>query len=196
MILELLSAKRIQMFRSVRDEEVGNMIDDIARTSNGLINLNEQSHFLSISVLCRSAFSKKYGGDGGVTSKTRILELLEEATNLLGGFSISDFLPWMDWLNKFNGLEKRVDKCFKGLDSFYDKVIEEHLDPKRPTPEHEDLVDVLLRIQKDPRQAIALTDDQIKGVITVCSLLFCLHILMSLLVDTCLRYFNQKLKMC
>ncbi|KAM5571869.1 cytochrome P450 71A9 [Rosa sericea] len=120
-ILELLSAKRIQMFRSVRDEE------------------------------CRAA---------------RILELLEEAMNLLGGFCISDFLPWMGWLNKFNGLEKRVDKCFKGLDSFYDKVIEEHLDPKRPIPEHEDLVDVLLRVQKDPSQAIALTNDQIKGVIT------------------------------
>ncbi|KAL6177548.1 hypothetical protein ACLB2K_049074 [Fragaria x ananassa] len=154
------------MFRSLRDEEVGNMIDDIARTSNGLINLNEQSHFLSISVLCRSAFGKKYGGAGGVTSKTRILEFLEETTNLLGGFSISGFLPWMDWLNKFNGLEKKVDKCCKGLDSFYDKVIEEHLDPKRPTAEHEDLVDILLRIQKDPRQAIALTDDQLKGVIT------------------------------
>ncbi|PRQ17170.1 putative premnaspirodiene oxygenase [Rosa chinensis] len=165
-ILELLSAKRIQMFRSVRDEEVGHMIDDIAHTSNGLINLNELTHFLSNRVLCRSAFGKKYDGAGGVISKNRIFELLEEAMNLLGGFCISDFLPWMGWLNKFNGLEKRVDKCFKGLDSFYDKVIEEHLDPKRPTPEHEDLVDVLLRVQKDPSQAIALTNDQIKGVIT------------------------------
>lgn len=62
----------------------------------------------------------------------------------------------------------RVEKCFKELDNFYDKVIEEHLDPKRPNKaEHEDVVDVLLQVQKDPSQAIALNNDQIKGVLTV-----------------------------
>lgn len=76
----------------------------------------------------------------------------------------------MGWLNKLSGLEQRLDKCFKGLDNIYDKVIEEHRDPERPEPEHEDLVHVLLRVQNDPNQAIALTNDQMKGVIAVCIL--------------------------
>lgn len=46
-------------------------------------------------------------------------------------------------------------------------MIEEHLDPRRPEPEHEDLVDVLLGVQKDSNQSIALSNDQIKGVLTV-----------------------------
>ena len=50
------------------------------------------------------------------------------------------------------------------MDELYDKVIAEHLDTRRPEPEREDLVDVLLRVQKDSNQVIALSSDHIKGV--------------------------------
>ncbi|KAK9926771.1 hypothetical protein M0R45_023984 [Rubus argutus] len=79
---------------------------------------------------------------------------------------VTFYHAWISWINKFSGLEQRVDKCFKNLDNFYNKVIEEHLDPQRPNPENEDVIDVLLRVQKDPSQSIVLTDEQIKGVIT------------------------------
>ncbi|XP_050377804.1 cytochrome P450 71A9-like [Argentina anserina] len=164
-ILELLSAKRVQMFQSVRDEEVGVMIDSIVHTSEALINLSHVTICLTNNVLCRSAFGKKYEGEGDIT-KNNIHELLEETMDLLGRFCISDFLPWLGWLNKFSGMEERLNKCFKGLDIFYDRVIEEHRDCTRPKMEHEDLVDVLIRVQNDPNQAIALTNEQIKGVIT------------------------------
>ncbi|KAH9776486.1 cytochrome P450 71A22 [Citrus sinensis] len=42
----------------------------------------------------------------------------------------------------------------------------QHLDPRRPKPEHEDLVDVLVRIQKDSSQAVALSNEQIKSLLT------------------------------
>ena len=87
---------------------------------------------------------------------------------------MSDFLPWITWLNEFNGLDQKIEKSFKRLDNLYDSVIEEHLDLKRPKPEHEDLADVLLRVQNDPSQTIALTNDQIKGVLGVCCVLFLL----------------------
>ncbi|KAM2075975.1 hypothetical protein ACFX1T_038778 [Malus domestica] len=99
---------------------------------------------------------------------------------MLGGYGVSDFRPWISWLNKFNGLDQKIEKCFKGLDNLYDRVIEEHLDLKRPKPEHEDLFDVLLRGQNDPSQTIvltsdqALTSDQIKRVLTVCCIFFLL----------------------
>ncbi|KAK3006073.1 hypothetical protein RJ639_016305 [Escallonia herrerae] len=51
-------------------------------------------------------------------------------------------------------------------EKFYDKVIEENLDPMRHKPMHEDLVDILLRVQKDPSQAISFSNEQIKGVLT------------------------------
>jgi cytochrome P450 len=175
-ILELLSAKRVQTFQAVRDEEVAVMLDSIA-LSSGPVNLSELALLLANNIVCRVSFGKKYES-GEDKSKSRFHEILRETQDLLGGFCIEDFFPWMGWLNKFNGLETRLEKNFRELDELYDKVIEEHLDQRRPEPEHEDLVDVLLRVQKDPNQATALNSDQIKGVLTVCFLLLCLCILL------------------
>ncbi|XP_034672475.1 cytochrome P450 71A9-like [Vitis riparia] len=60
----------------------------------------------------------------------------------------------------------QVDKNFMELDKIYDKGIEVHLDPKRPEPEHEDLVDVLIRVHKDLKQVVSLSNEKIKGVLT------------------------------
>ncbi|KAK9198137.1 hypothetical protein WN944_013320 [Citrus x changshan-huyou] len=58
-------------------------------------------------------------------------------------------------------------KIFRELDRFYDEeILQQHLDPRRPKPEHEDLVDVLVRIQKDSSQAVALSNEQIKSLLT------------------------------
>lgn len=56
----------------------------------------------------------------------------------------------MSWFNKLNGLEARLEKSFRDLDELYNKEIEEHRNPRRPKPNHEDLVNVLLCLQKDP----------------------------------------------
>lgn len=160
-ILEILSARRVQTFQIVREEEVALMIDSVAVSLNP-VNLSELTFLLTNNIVCRAAFGKIYdGGRGGV------YDIIRESQELLGGFCIADFFPWMGWLNKFNGLETRLEKNFRKLDELYENVIEEHLDPTRPEPEHEDLVDVLLRLQKDSNQAIALDNEKIKAVLTV-----------------------------
>ncbi|KAF9603096.1 hypothetical protein IFM89_033821 [Coptis chinensis] len=99
--------------------------------------------------------------------KTRFHALLQETQELLGGFSSADFFPWLRWIHKLDGLDTKLEKNFRQLDKFYDEVIEDHLDPKRPKPGVEDLVDVLLRLQRDPtqRNSHSLSSDQIKGVL-------------------------------
>lgn len=71
--------------------------------------------------------------------------------------NIADFFESMEWPNKFNALDSRLYKNFRELDDFFDKLIQEHHDPQRIKPEHDDPVDVLLRIQGDAAQAISLT---------------------------------------
>ncbi|CAL5375096.1 unnamed protein product [Camellia sinensis] len=112
------------------------------------------------------AFGKKNSSDGKDKRKSKFHEILNETQHLLGGFCVADFFPWMGWLNKFNGIGSMVEKNFKELDKYCDQMIEEHLDTNRPKLEHEDFVDVLLRLQKDPTQEIALGNEHIKGVLT------------------------------
>ncbi|XP_040988343.1 cytochrome P450 71A9-like [Juglans microcarpa x Juglans regia] len=161
-ILELLSAKRVQSFQSLRDEEVAHMLDSVS-LSSGPVNLSELTLSLANNIVCRAAFGKKYDG-GGSDSKSGVYQTLRETQELVGGFYIAEFFPWMGWLNKFNGQEARVEKNFRQLDEFYEKVIEEHRSPKPGNDE--DLVDVLLRLQKDSNQEIPLHIDQIKAVLT------------------------------
>lgn len=73
----------------------------------------------------------------------------------------------MAWFNKTNGVDSRLNKNFRELDSFFDKAIMEHLDPKRSKSSQEDIVDVLLRIQGDPNPTISLSNETIKGVLLV-----------------------------
>ncbi|XP_048136287.1 cytochrome P450 71A9-like isoform X2 [Rhodamnia argentea] len=131
-ILELLGSKRVQLFESVRKEEVKLMLDAIT-SSPGPVNIGELALLLANNVVCRVTF---------------------------------DLFPQIAWFNSLNGFKAKVEKNFRELDKLYDEVIGEHRDPKRPKPNHEYLVDVLLRLQRDPNQVIALTGEQIKGVLT------------------------------
>ncbi|TKY55279.1 steroid 17alpha-monooxygenase or 17alpha-hydroxyprogesterone aldolase [Spatholobus suberectus] len=163
MILELLSARRVQSFQAVRFEEVKLLLQSIA-LSPGPVNLSELTLLLTNNVVCRIALGKR--DSGGADYANKLFEMLRETQEMLGGFFLVDFFPRLGWLNKFNGLENRLEKNFRELDNFYDQVIKEHInDSERAGAEHEDVVDVLLQVQKDPNQAIAIGDDQIKGVL-------------------------------
>ncbi|PRQ44856.1 putative (+)-menthofuran synthase [Rosa chinensis] len=57
----------------------------------------------------QSVRDEEYDGEGEI-GMSRSHELLKESVVLLGGLYVSDFLPWISWINKFSGLEQRVDK--------------------------------------------------------------------------------------
>ncbi|KAG5028140.1 hypothetical protein JHK87_011654 [Glycine soja] len=165
MILELLSPKRVQSFEAVRFEEVKLLLQTIA-LSHGPVNLSELTLSLTNNIVCRIALGKR--NRSGADDANKVSEMLKETQAMLGGFFPVDFFPRLGWLNKFSGLENRLEKIFREMDNFYDQVIKEHIadnSSERSGAEHEDVVDVLLRVQKDPNQAIAITDDQIKGVL-------------------------------
>lgn len=166
-ILELLSSKRVRLFESVREEEVKLMLDTIT-SYPGPVNIGELALLLANNVVCRVTFGKKWQAEGG-GGKSKFHETVHEIQSILGGFCVADLFPQIAWFNRLNGFKAKVEKNFRELDKLYNEVIEEHRDPKRPKSDHEDLVDVLLRLQSDPNQVIALTGEQIKGVLTVCS---------------------------
>ncbi|XP_058104060.1 cytochrome P450 71A9-like [Magnolia sinica] len=143
---------------------MSHMIEVIRRSSSlGPINMSEVLLSLTNSIICTAAFGSKYGGSGD--GNTRFQGILGESHEIIIGFGIADFFPSLEWINRVTGFEDKLDKVFHALDSFFEDVIEEHLNPGRPKPEHEDFIDVMLRVQKDVSQAISLTRDHIKAVI-------------------------------
>ncbi|KAI3947027.1 hypothetical protein MKW92_024940 [Papaver armeniacum] len=167
---ELLSVKRVQSFRAVRAEEVAALIELIHRSSSSSlttpINLSEMILCFVNNVICRVAFGRKYEEEIDTNGKSKFHRLIKETHDLLAGFCVADFFPRLAWIHKIDGTEAKLEKTFRQMDDFYEKVIDEHLNPQRLTPAVEDLVDVLLRVQKNPGQGITLSREQIKGVIT------------------------------
>jgi len=88
---------------------------------------------------------------------------------MLGMLFFSDYIPFLGWIDKITGLRARLERNFKELDTFYQEVIDEHMDPNRKTPENEDLIDVLLQLKKQRSFSADLENDHIKAVFMVCS---------------------------
>ncbi|ESW27490.1 hypothetical protein PHAVU_003G206400 [Phaseolus vulgaris] len=160
MVSRLLSPKRVESFEGVRSDEVKLMLEAVA-LSPGPVNLTELTLLLTNNVVCRVALGKRDRGT------KKVYKTLKETQQMLGGFFVDDFFPRLGWLNKFTGFQSRLEKNFRDMDSFYDQVIKEHIDESsdRARADHEDVVDVLLQLQKDSSQPIAITDRQIKGVL-------------------------------
>ncbi|KAI3898531.1 hypothetical protein MKX03_027488, partial [Papaver bracteatum] len=72
----------------------------------------------------------------------KLRQILQVTQEMVVGPRTADIFPWMSWIHRFDGEDTQLNDNFEQLD--------------KPTPESEDFVDVLLRLQKDPSQSISL----------------------------------------
>ncbi|KAJ4721021.1 putative Cytochrome P450 [Melia azedarach] len=167
-VIHLFNSNRVQNFLPIREDEVSRMIEKISRSVVACkpVNLSEIMMFLTSTIICRLGFGKRYEDEG--SERSRFHALLNETQALLVSFFVTDYFPWMGWVDKVAGMMRRLEKNFQELDAFYQELIEEHLDPKRAKSDdhQEDIIDVLLQIRKDRGFKIDLTFDHIKAVLT------------------------------
>ncbi|KAJ6386916.1 hypothetical protein OIU78_016781 [Salix suchowensis] len=115
-------------------------------------------------VLCRVALGRDFSG-GGEYDRHGFQKMLDDYQALLGGFSLGDYFPSMEFVHSLTGMKSKLRYTFRRFDQFFDEVITEHRNSKGKQEEKKDLVDILLDIQKDGSSEIPLTMDNIKAVI-------------------------------
>ncbi|KAL5725110.1 hypothetical protein ACHQM5_008290 [Ranunculus cassubicifolius] len=150
-ILELLSAKKVQSDSFIREEAVAQLVQRVAESYPGTTNLTKILGLYANDVLCRAAFGR-YFSSGGEFEKHDFQKLLEEYQVLLGGFSVGDYFPSMEWLNVVTGAKSRLVKTFRRFDDFFDTVTRIWLM-------------FCFDLQKGGSLEMALTMDNIKAVI-------------------------------
>ncbi|XP_049359467.1 cytochrome P450 71A4-like isoform X3 [Solanum verrucosum] len=166
MVLQLLSNKRVQSYRHVREEEISNMIDKIRQQCDSVIDLRDVLCCMTKNIINRVALGRKYNdGESGIDAKATLNKFVE----LLGTFNVGDYIPWLEWVNRITGLDTKVDKVAKELDTFLELVIEEHMlrneKGENRAGEAKDLVDVLLEIQNGNETGIPLQRDSLKALL-------------------------------
>ncbi|GAU28372.1 hypothetical protein TSUD_257000 [Trifolium subterraneum] len=157
-IVELLSLKRVQSFRSIREEEVSKLVKSISTCEGSIVNLTDNIFSMTYGITARAVFGKR-------TKHQQVFKTaMEEIVILFGGFCIADLYPSIRMLlQRVSRAKTRLEKLCRETDRILQDIINDH----RSSHEDEDLVDVLLKFQhgnNDPLQN-HLTDDNIKAVI-------------------------------
>ncbi|XP_026424747.1 cytochrome P450 71B10-like [Papaver somniferum] len=167
-VLELLSMKRVQSFKVIREEEVAEMIHSISSTANSTapIDVFECLSSFTNRTICRVAFGSKLNQGIDQFDEGILRETMDEITNLISAFWFSDIFPKVGWIvDRISGIHGRFEKCCKNLDTYIQDVIEKHLNPERLRSEYDDLIDVLLKLQKDGTSTIRHTNEHIKAIL-------------------------------
>ncbi|XP_071687320.1 premnaspirodiene oxygenase-like [Rutidosis leptorrhynchoides] len=161
--LELLSAKKVQSFSYIREEEVKFMIESIVSSSGSPIDLTEKIFMLTNSITSRAAFGKI------PKNQDLLVNMLKEMADVTGGFDIGDLFPSYKFLHIITGMNLKMTKIHKNLDKIFNKIIDEH--EKDNTKgvnvgrEKEDLLDILFRLKDTGDLEFPITTDNIKAVI-------------------------------
>ncbi|WMV43132.1 hypothetical protein MTR67_036517 [Solanum verrucosum] len=157
-VLDLLSTKRVQSFRSLREEEFSGLARFLASHAGSPVNLTQLLHSTMLAFTSRAAVGKKF------KNQERFISILCELLKVGTGFNIADFYPSIKWLQHITGLRSKLEKLHHEVDRLLDEIIDDHIVVNNNTTSmHEDLVDVLLRVQNDGNYEI--TRKNIKAVI-------------------------------
>lgn len=161
---ELLKQKREHALWTAREDEVDIMLQGISDSAPNPVNLNDYIFGLVDGVVGQVAFGKSYRATQFEGQK--FSDVLDEVMNMLDSFTAEDFFPTVGrYIDILRGHCAKLDRRFNDLDGYFTRVLEAHLDPKRPPPEVEDLVDVLIRLMKEGTGEFKLTKEHIKSIL-------------------------------
>jgi hypothetical protein len=171
----LFSAPRVRSFRAVREDELGRLLRAVAAAASAPAPVNLTRR------MSRFAFDSSARAVAGSRSEHRdeVLRALQDALKTLPKLSLLDFFP----SSRLAALASHVPRVVArrraamrpigpGLDAVVDSIVLEHLERRdSDVDDDEDLLDLLLRMQKDVDSQYPFTTLNIKSVIMVCILL-------------------------
>ncbi|XP_004516744.1 cytochrome P450 71D10-like [Cicer arietinum] len=159
-VVELLNAKRVQSFRSIREEEVSDLVKSIYESEGSVVNLTKMIYSMTYGITGRAAFGKKN------QQQQVFISAFEKILIILGGFCIADLFPSIKiLLERVSSTKTKFEKLCRETDGILQDIINDHKNSDKEARD-EDLVDVLLKLQQENKHSEnPLTDDNIKSVI-------------------------------
>ncbi|XP_071720521.1 cytochrome P450 71AV8-like [Rutidosis leptorrhynchoides] len=161
-VLELLSAKKVQSFRSLREQESWKLIESITNEVSTSVNLSDKVLTMVNTIMCKVAVGSRCKDQG------TFIALIEDPIQFSSGFDVSDLFPSSKLLPLVTGTKNKFLKLRNKIDKILDDIISDHQERragKRINHENEDLLDVLLRLKNDGGLEVPITTDNIKAVI-------------------------------
>lgn len=167
-MLEIFSMKRVQSFRSIREEEINLLIKTIHRISSSSsdVNLSKLFVIMSNNITSKEAFGKRFSDDGDCNWSPDH-DIFKEIIELLSEFLLREMLPSLELWRRSSNVRVKLEKSFKRMDQLFEREIDGHCSGDDDC--EKDLLDVLLKHQGDSSFGVAFTRDDIKAILQVCS---------------------------
>ncbi|KAH9320223.1 hypothetical protein KI387_021992, partial [Taxus chinensis] len=171
-VMELLSAKRIESFRSIREEELSLAVKSVwEKSSKGTVSVNVSKSFSSLTtaIIWRILTGTKYSDDDVGGSGNELRDMVRVVTSTIAAVNIGDFFPYIDWMD-LQGIKKKMKKAHRFFDRIVEKIIDDHVEQRRRAlDEHKemtkDIVDVLLDMVESQTMEMEITRENIKAII-------------------------------
>ncbi|XP_057415041.1 cytochrome P450 71D8-like [Lotus japonicus] len=156
--LELFSAKRVQSFSYVREDEVAKLIQSIrfSTPKGSPINFSKSVFSLLSALVSRTVWGKKSNYED------EIMPLLQKTMEMVGGFDVADLFPSLKPLHLITRKKAKLEGMRKKLDKILENVIN---DNQSNHGKDETLIDVLLRVKQSSNLDIPITIENIKAVL-------------------------------
>jgi len=175
---ELLTARRVQSFRPVREDELRRLLASVAAAaaaSSGkgttVVNLTEK-----ISTYIADSTVRAIIGSRRLKDRDAYLRMLKGLFGIMPGMSLPDLFPSSRLAMLLSRAPARIQAYRRSMRRIMDGIIDEHRDRAAAAAadggaddedEDEDFVDVLLRLQKEVDSQFPLTTENIKTVMLV-----------------------------
>ncbi|MCD9645992.1 hypothetical protein HAX54_035484 [Datura stramonium] len=120
-VMELLTAKNVRSFSSIRRDEASRLVQLIRASTRGEpVNVTERVLWYESSITCKAAFGEL------LKDQEKFIGIVRELVELAGGFSVADIFPSIKILHVLSGLRSRILKVHKNVDAIVEDVINEH----------------------------------------------------------------------
>ncbi|RLM78044.1 cytochrome P450 CYP71K14 [Panicum miliaceum] len=161
---ELLSARRVQSFRPVREDELRLLLRSVASAAAGAGPVNLTA---LISTYIADSTVRAIIGSRRLKDRDAYLRMLKGLFGIMPGMSLPDLFPSSRLAMLVSRAPARIKAYRRSMRQIMDGIIQEHRDRAAPgdaEEEEEDFVDVLLRLQKEVDSQFPLTTENIKTV--------------------------------
>ncbi|KZV55607.1 hypothetical protein F511_25498 [Dorcoceras hygrometricum] len=162
--IEIFSSARLNMFQSIRQDEVKLLLLKLYRKSQhdfARVELKSLFSELSFNIIMRMVAGKRYFGESEDNEHAKkYRELIKEAFTYGGVSNPADFFAVLKWID-YNGKERGMQRLSKEMDAFLEGLIDEHRCYKTKTT----MIGHFLDLQES--QPEYYTDSIIKGIIMV-----------------------------
>ncbi|RCV10273.1 hypothetical protein SETIT_2G099300v2 [Setaria italica] len=159
--VELLSARRVRSFRAVREQDAGRLLREVAAAAEQAVNLSSCISSYVADSAVRAIMGSRF------RDRAEFFRLMEKGIELFSRPSLPDLYPSSRLAMLVSGVPDRMRRVRVEMMAFMDSIIQEHQLSKADDTDNkeEDLLDVLLRIQRDGDLEFPITMDNIKVVI-------------------------------